>query len=93
MANWKVTPSNGVTGSNGTFNFSENTSSNDIDYTISYTGDNGCTATTVYMVPACPACEYEVSVSTALCDDSTGNSHLTFNTVKIVAVSVIGVIL
>ena len=42
MATWNSTPSVPHTG--GTFNFPQNTTNNDIVYTIRYTDDNGCTA-------------------------------------------------
>lgn len=57
MANWKVTPSDGVTGSNGKYNFPKNTGDTPINYTISYTGDNGCTAIISYPIPNCPPAE------------------------------------
>ena len=42
MATWNSTPSVPHTG--GTFNFPQNTTDNDIVYTIEYTDDNGCNA-------------------------------------------------
>lgn len=56
MATWNSTPSVPHTG--GTFNFPQNTTNNDIVYTISYTDDNGCTASTTYLVPSCDCSVY-----------------------------------
>lgn len=56
MATWNSTPSVPHTG--GTFNFPQNTTNNDIVYTISYTDDNGCTASTTYLVPLCDCSVY-----------------------------------
>lgn len=51
MATWNSNPSVPHTG--GTFNFPQNTTNKDIVYTIEYTDDNGCTASTTYLVPSC----------------------------------------
>ena len=51
MATWNSTPDVPHTG--GTFNFPQNNTDNDIVYTIEYTDDNGCTASTTYLVPSC----------------------------------------
>ena len=51
MATWNSNPSVPHTG--GTFNFPQNTTDNDIVYTIEYTDDNGCNASTTYLVPSC----------------------------------------
>ena len=56
MATWNSTPSVPHTG--GTFNFPQNTTNNDIVYTISYTDDNGCTASITYPVPSCDCSVY-----------------------------------
>lgn len=56
MATWNSTPDVPHTG--GTFNFPQNTTNNDIVYTISYTDDNGCTASTTYLVPLCGCSVY-----------------------------------
>lgn len=56
MATWNSTPDVPHTG--GTFNFPQNTTNNDIVYTISYTDDNGCTASTTYLVPLCDCSVY-----------------------------------
>ena len=62
MATWNSTPSVPHTG--GTFNFPQNTTNNDIVYTIKYTDDNGCTASTTYTVPPCDCSVYEFSTIT-----------------------------
>lgn len=56
MATWNSNPSVPHTG--GTFNFPQNTTNNDIVYTINYTDDNGCTASTTYLVPSCDCSVY-----------------------------------
>ena len=56
MATWNSTPDVPHTG--GTFNFPQNTTNDDIVYTISYTDDNGCTASTTYLVPSCDCSAY-----------------------------------
>ena len=56
MATWNSTPSVPHTG--GTFNFPQNTTDNDIVYTIEYTDDNGCNASTTYLVPSCDCSVY-----------------------------------
>lgn len=56
MATWNSTPSVPHTG--GTFNFPQNTTTNDIVYTIKYTDDSGCTASTTYTVPICNCDKY-----------------------------------
>lgn len=58
MATWNSTPDVPHTG--GTFNFPQNTTNNDIVYTIEYTDDNGCTASTTYLVPSCGFSVYEI---------------------------------
>ena len=55
MATWNAIPNVPHTG--GTFDFPQNTTSNDIVYTIKYTDDNGCTASTTYTVPGGCACD------------------------------------
>ena len=62
MATWNSTPSVPHTG--GTFNFPQNTTNNDIVYTIRYTDDNGCTASTTYTVPPCDCSVYKFSTIT-----------------------------
>ena len=56
MATWNSNPSVPHTG--GTFNFPQNTTDNDIVYTIEYTDDNGCNASTTYLVPSCGCSVY-----------------------------------
>lgn len=56
MATWNSTPS--VPHIGGTFNFPQNTTDNDIVYTIEYTDDNGCTTSTTYLVPSCDCSVY-----------------------------------
>ena len=56
MATWNSNPSVPHTG--GTFNFPQNTTDNDIVYTIEYTDDNGCTASKTYLVPSCGCSVY-----------------------------------
>lgn len=51
MATWNSNPLVPHTG--GTFNFPQNTTNDDIVYTITYTDDNGCIASTTYLVPSC----------------------------------------
>lgn len=51
MATWNSNPLVPHTG--GTFNFPQNNTNDDIVYTITYTDDNGCTASTTYLVPSC----------------------------------------
>lgn len=52
MATWKVTPSDGVTGSNGTYTFpANNSTTEEKSYTISYTSDTNCTASMTYTIP------------------------------------------
>ena len=61
MATWNSNPSVPHTG--GTFNFPQNTTDNDIVYTIEYTDDNGCNASTTYLVPSCDCSCSQINVS------------------------------
>jgi len=70
MATWNSTPSVPHTG--GTFNFPQNTTSNDMVYTIKYTDDSGCTASTTYTVPTCNCDKYGWTAST-LYEDAKDN--------------------
>ena len=55
MATWKVTPPDGVTGSNGTYTFpANNSTTEEKSYTISYTSDTNCTASMTYTIPKKP---------------------------------------
>jgi len=57
MATWNSTPNVPHT-DDGTFNFPKNTTDDDIVYTINYTDDSGCTASTTYTVPTCICDKY-----------------------------------
>ena len=74
MATWNSTPSVPHTG--GTFNFPQNTTSNDIVYTIKYTDDNGCTASTTYTVPRCPAIIATLTLDNGSTVDIEGSGSL-----------------
>lgn len=72
MATWNSTPDVPHTG--GTFNFPQNTTNNDIVYTIEYTDDNGCTASTTYLVPSCDCSAYGFTArTTSLSSDEATN--------------------
>lgn len=73
MATWNSTPSVPHTG--GTFNFPQNTTNNDIVYTISYTDDNGCTASITYLVPSC-GCSVYGFVDRGISVDSIGGTPI-----------------
>lgn len=61
MGTWSSNPSVPHTGA--TFNFPANsTGANDIVYTITYTDDNGCTASTTYTVQKCCSTLYDLQV-------------------------------
>lgn len=52
MAKWDINPSDGVTNNNnGTFIFPANTADTEIKYTIKYTSDTNCTASTTISMP------------------------------------------
>ena len=57
MATWSVTPSEGVTGTGPSFTFPKNTGATNIEYTITYTDDNGCTGSTKYTVLSGSSCQ------------------------------------
>ena len=71
MATWNSTPS--VPHTAGTFNFPQNTTSNDMVYTINYTDDNGCTASTTYTVPTCNYCGKYGWTANTLYEDARDN--------------------
>lgn len=73
MATWNSTPSVPHTG--GTFSFPQNTTSNDIVYTIKYTDDNGCTASKTYLVPSC-GCSVYGFVDRGISVDSIGGTPI-----------------
>ena len=73
MATWNSTPSVPHTG--GTFNFPQNTTDNDIVYTIEYTDDNGCTTSTTYLVPSC-GCSVYGFVDRGISVDSRGGTPI-----------------
>ena len=73
MATWNSNPSVSHTG--GTFNFPQNTTDNDIVYTISYTDDNGCTESTTYLVPSC-GCSVYGFVNRGISVDSRGGTPI-----------------
>ena len=73
MATWNSTPSVPHTG--GTFNFPQNTTNNDIVYTIGYTDDNGCTTSTTYIVPSC-GCSVYGFVDRGISVDSRGGTPI-----------------
>ena len=73
MATWNSTPSVPHTG--GTFNFPQNTTDNDIVYTIEYTDDNGCNASTTYLVPSC-GCSVYGFVDRDISVDSRGGTPI-----------------
>ena len=73
MATWNSNPSVSHTG--GTFNFPQNTTDNDIVYTISYTDDNGCNASTTYLVPSC-GCSVYGFVDRGISVDSRGGTPI-----------------
>ena len=73
MATWNSNPSVPHTG--GTFNFPQNTTDNDIVYTISYTDDNGCTTSTTYLVPSC-GCSVYGFVDRGISVDSRGGTPI-----------------
>ena len=73
MATWNSNPSVSHTG--GTFNFPQNTTDNDIVYTISYTDDNGCTESTTYLVPSC-GCSVYGFVDRGISVDSRGGTPI-----------------
>lgn len=73
MATWNSTPSVPHTG--GTFNFPQNTTDNDIVYTIEYTDDNGCTTSTTYLVPSCDCSVYGF-VSRNISVDSSSRTQI-----------------
>ena len=73
MATWNSNPSVPHTG--GTFNFPQNTTDNDIVYTISYTDDNGCTTSTTYLVPSCGCSAYGF-VDRGISVDSRGGTPI-----------------
>lgn len=73
MATWNSTPSVPHTG--GTFNFPQNTTNNDIVYTIEYTDDNGCTTSTTYLVPSC-GCSVYGFVDRGISVDSRGGTPI-----------------
>lgn len=83
MATWNSTPDVPHTG--GTFNFPQNTTNNDIVYTINYTDDNGCTASTTYLVPSCDCSVYgfvsrNISVDSSSVTQIVAESLLSANT-------------
>jgi hypothetical protein len=90
MATWNSTPN--VPNTGGTFNFPQNTTDDDIVYTINYTDDSGCTASTTYTVPSCSCGRYkffdlgtEVAASggtQALCYSTVKESALVFDAAK-----------
>ena len=73
MATWNSNPSVPHTG--GTFNFPQNTTNDDIVYTISYTDDNGCTASKTYLVPSC-GCSVYGFVDRGISVDSRGGTPI-----------------
>jgi hypothetical protein len=75
MATWSSNPSVPHTG--GTFEFPKNTGSNSISYTISYTSDTNCTASTICVVPAGESCQPKK----CNCDDFTftGNIEIPYD--------------
>ena len=73
MATWNSNPSVSHTG--GTFNFPQNTTDNDIVYTIEYTDDNGCNASTTYLVPSC-GCSVYGFVDRGISVDSRGGTPI-----------------
>ena len=73
MATWNSNPSVSHTG--GTFNFPQNTTDNDIVYTIEYTDDNGCTTSTTYLVPSC-GCSVYGFVDRGISVDSRGGTPI-----------------
>ena len=73
MATWNSNPSVPHTG--GTFNFPQNTTDNDIVYTIEYTDDNGCTTSTTYLVPSCGCSAYGF-VDRGISVDSRGGTPI-----------------
>ena len=73
MATWNSNPSVPHTG--GTFNFPQNTTDNDIVYTIEYTDDNGCNASTTYLVPSC-GCSVYGFVDRGISVDSRGGTPI-----------------
>ena len=73
MATWNSNPSVPHTG--GTFNFPQNTTDNDIVYTIEYTDDNGCTTSTTYLVPSC-GCSVYGFVDRGISVDSRGGTPI-----------------
>ena len=73
MATWNSNPS--VSHTSGTFNFPQNTTNNDIVYTIEYTDDNGCNASTTYLVPSC-GCSVYGFVDRGISVDSRGGTPI-----------------
>lgn len=73
MATWNSNPSVPHTG--GTFNFPQNTTDNDIVYTIEYTDDNGCNTSTTYLVPSC-GCSVYGFVDRGISVDSRGGTPI-----------------
>ena len=59
MAEWKITPIDEFVQDlgNGNFKFIENNTTQDRNYTVTYTDDRGCTGQKTYKIPACDNCK------------------------------------
>jgi hypothetical protein len=69
MEKWNVSPNDGVSGSGPEFTFPQNTSNVNKEYTVTYTSDEGCTASLIYVVEKCePQCQSAFTAT--LLDDS-----------------------
>lgn len=73
MARWSITPGDASISNNGVASFPANTGAADKVYTVTYTDDEGCTASTTYTVPSGSDCQCN-------CDDLIfDNSPISFN--------------
>ena len=66
MERWSINPGDASISNNGVASFPANTGTTDKVYTVTYTDDEGCTASTTYTVPACEpvvTCELKLSSS------------------------------
>ena len=74
MAKWSINGDASID-SNGVATFPKNTGTTDIEYTITYEDDNGCTGSTTYTVPygqdCRPTCTYGLSASSNECKKAT----------------------
>lgn len=76
MANWSISPPLAHS-NNGVFDFPKNTGTTDMIYTVSYSSDTNCTASTTYIVPTCPTGDCVISLSfSGGCNYETGVSQL-----------------